>query len=50
LKYYRSINERNNTENGLDALAYFIESGDEFFEVSKDPSKKEKYSSISKYV
>lgn len=39
LQHYVAVGQQNQLASGLDALAYFIESGDEFLEVSKDPSK-----------
>lgn len=49
IAHYNHVNEQNQTENGLDALNYFMQSGDEFLAVSKDASLAEKYSNVVKY-
>ena len=47
--HYNTVNEQNQTDNGLNALTYFMQSGDEFLAVSTDPSLAEKYSGVVKY-
>lgn len=49
VQYFNECNERNETVSEVSILQYFIDNGDAFEEVYKDPSKKDQYTMIQKY-